>query len=116
MSHKWSFFVSGALVGALVSTAGFAFFLNGQKNGGEKSSQTVLKLGHGLDVEHPVHKAMEFMKSRVEELWMEALQSIFIRARFGIGNAKYRAVAEWYFGDDKDLRQRGEFYSCDGCL
>jgi tripartite ATP-independent transporter DctP family solute receptor len=28
----------------------------------------VLKLGHGLDTGHPVHRAMEFMKQRLEEL------------------------------------------------
>ena len=28
---------------------------------------TVLKLGHGLDNKHPVHKAMEFMAERVDE-------------------------------------------------
>jgi tripartite ATP-independent transporter DctP family solute receptor len=28
----------------------------------------VLKLGHGLDTGHPVHKAMEFMRQRLEEL------------------------------------------------
>jgi len=35
----------------------------------DKSGQKVivLKLGHGLDNKHPVHKAMEFMADRVEE-------------------------------------------------
>ena len=28
----------------------------------------VLKLGHALDTNHPVHKGMEFMKERLEEL------------------------------------------------
>ena len=28
----------------------------------------VLKLGHGLDTGHPVHRAMEFMKERLEVL------------------------------------------------
>lgn len=42
-------------------------FLRGQKSGGSQG-QLVLKLGHGLDTGHPVHRAMEFMKKRLEEL------------------------------------------------
>ena len=34
---------------------------------GKKSKITVLKLGHGLDPSHPVHKAMEFMAERIFE-------------------------------------------------
>lgn len=33
----------------------------------KKSDVTVLKIGHALDVEHPVHKAMNFMAERLEE-------------------------------------------------
>ncbi len=32
-----------------------------------QQEQKVLKLAHGLDVQHPVHRAMEFMARRVEE-------------------------------------------------
>ncbi len=32
-----------------------------------KSDVTVIKLGHGLDPTHPVHKAMEFMAEKVKE-------------------------------------------------
>lgn len=59
----------GMLIGALVATCGFALFLRGSKDvsvGG--SAQVVLKLGHSLDVSHPVHKAMEFMNERLVEL------------------------------------------------
>ena len=34
---------------------------------GKKSDVTVLKMGHALDVEHPVHKAMVFMAEKLEE-------------------------------------------------
>jgi tripartite ATP-independent transporter DctP family solute receptor len=63
-----SFFVCGALIGALLASAGFSLFLRGQKTAGGMQQQTVLKLGHGLDPGHPVHTAMEFMKQRLEEL------------------------------------------------
>jgi tripartite ATP-independent transporter DctP family solute receptor len=33
----------------------------------KKSDVTVLKMGHALDVEHPVHKAMIFMAEKLEE-------------------------------------------------
>jgi tripartite ATP-independent transporter DctP family solute receptor len=61
-------FVGGVLVGALIASAGFSLYLSGQQSGGASHRQTVLKLGHGLDTAHPVHKAMEFMKLRIEEL------------------------------------------------
>ena len=36
-------------------------------SGCETASKTrVIKLGHGLDVSHPVHKAMVFMRERLE--------------------------------------------------
>lgn len=69
MNKGVSMFVGGALIGAFVATAGFSLFLRGQKAAGAGSAQQmVLKLGHGLDTGHPVHKAMEFMKGRLEEL------------------------------------------------
>jgi len=67
MNKPVSLFVSGILIGALLSLAGFSLFLRGQKSGGPQS-RLVLKLGHGLDTGHPVHKAMELMKQRLEEL------------------------------------------------
>lgn len=68
MNKTVSMFTGGILVGAFLATAGFSLFLRGQKVSGGSQSQMVLKLGHGLDTGHPVHKAMEFMKQRVEEL------------------------------------------------
>lgn len=71
MSKSVSFFVGGLLVGALLSTIGFSVYRQSQLNRGGPGSggtQMVLKLGHSLDTGHPVHKAMEYMKTRLEEL------------------------------------------------
>lgn len=68
MNKTMSFFVGGILIGAVIATAGFSLFLRGQKAAGGGQSQMVLKLGHALDTSHPVHKAMVFMKQRLEEL------------------------------------------------
>jgi tripartite ATP-independent transporter DctP family solute receptor len=68
MNKSTSMFVGGILIGAFVATVGFSVYLKGQKARGGSDHQLVLKLGHGLDTGHPVHKAMEFMKERLEEL------------------------------------------------
>lgn len=66
MNKSASMFMVGLVVGALLSTLGFAYFLKIQGSG--TLGQTVLKLGHSQDTGHPVHRAMEHMKSRLEEL------------------------------------------------
>lgn len=68
MNKSASFMVAGVLIGATLATAGFSLILRGQKAGVGDLSQRVLKLGHGLDTAHPVHIAMEKMKTRLEEL------------------------------------------------
>ena len=77
MKQSTSFFVSGILLGAFAATCCFALFLNRQKSsqfkralagGAGTEQQLVLKLGHCLDTEHPVHKAMLHMKQRLEDL------------------------------------------------
>ena len=69
MNKSTSSLVAGILIGAVVATGGFSLFLSGQKSSiGAGSSHMVLKLGHALDTNHPVHKGMEFMKERLEEL------------------------------------------------
>jgi len=75
MKKEVSFLICGILIGALVATCGFAWFLRRSKDvsaGG--SAQVVLKLGHGLDPSHPVHKAMEFMNERLVELSGETVE------------------------------------------
>ena len=69
MNKSTSSLVAGILIGAVVATGGFSLFLSGQKSlTGADSAKVVLKLGHALDTNHPVHKGMEFMKERLEEL------------------------------------------------
>ena len=73
-----SFFVSGLMLGALLSTVGFGLFLRSQKAaernaviaGGRDGAQRqmVLKLGHALDTGHPVHLALENLATRLGEL------------------------------------------------
>lgn len=68
MNKATSYFTSGVLIGVLVASVGFSLILRSQnQSGGVMQKQMVLKLGHGLDTGHPVHKAMEFMKQRLEE-------------------------------------------------
>ncbi|MCK5565855.1 MAG: TRAP transporter substrate-binding protein [Planctomycetes bacterium] len=69
MKKEVSFLICGVLIGALAATCGFALFLRGSKDVSTgTNAKVVLKLGHGLDVSHPVHKAMEFMNERLVEL------------------------------------------------
>lgn len=68
MSKGLSLFVCGLVLGLLIATFGFSALLRSQKASGQAAQKTVLKLGHGLDTNHPVHKAMERMKTRLEEL------------------------------------------------
>ena len=69
MKKEVSFLICGLLIGAFIATCGFALFLRGSKDiSADRGKQVVLKLGHGLDPSHPVHKAMEFMKQRMTEL------------------------------------------------
>jgi tripartite ATP-independent transporter DctP family solute receptor len=69
MKKEMSFLICGMLIGSLLATCGFAWFLRSTKTASSGSSgQLVLKLGHSLDTSHPVHQGMEFMKQRLEEL------------------------------------------------
>ena len=69
MKKDVSFLICGMLIGVLVSTCGFAWFVRvSGRDASGRTDRTVLKLGHCLDTAHPVHKAMEFMKQRLEAL------------------------------------------------
>lgn len=68
MKKAISYFICGMLIGILIAACGFAWFLRGSRGTGIRQGQVVLKLGHALDTTHPVHKAMEFMKKRLEEI------------------------------------------------
>ncbi len=77
-SQSLSFFVTGLMLGVLLSTVGFGLFLRMQKTadrnavlaggGGGTQKRMVLKLGHALDTGHPVHAALENMAKRLGEL------------------------------------------------
>ncbi|MBN2843356.1 MAG: TRAP transporter substrate-binding protein [Sedimentisphaerales bacterium] len=66
MNKSLSFFVAGLLIGGLCSTVFFTWYVRNSASASD--GKTVLKLGHGLDTAHPVHKAMEYMGERLSEL------------------------------------------------
>lgn len=72
MTKSVSFFVAGVMTGIVVASLLGALALRPGKASGNAAGgtdgKTVLKLAHGLDESHPVHKGMEFMKQRLEEL------------------------------------------------
>ena len=63
-----SFLVVGVLLGTLLATAGFAWFVRDGRLNTTHSTTRVLKLAHSLDQSHPVHKGMVFMAERLAEL------------------------------------------------
>ena len=64
-----SFLFVGLVVGVLLSSAVFVGVIRSDRAGGaDGQRRTVLKLGHTLDQQHPVHAGMEFMARRVREL------------------------------------------------
>jgi tripartite ATP-independent transporter DctP family solute receptor len=79
-----SFLIVGMLCGTLIATAGFAWYVRDGRLNGTHSQSRVLKLGHSLDVSHPVHKGMEFMASRLAELSGGSMQiQIFPNEQLG---------------------------------
>ncbi len=72
MEKATSFFVAGVATGVLVACVLGAFVIRPKGAGGAAAGAgeraIVLKLAHGLDESHPVHKGMAFMKKRLEEL------------------------------------------------
>lgn len=61
-----SFFFVGICTGLVIAVGGFTWYVRSHGVGGGQA-QKVLKLGHGLDPSHPVHKAMLFMSERLKE-------------------------------------------------
>ena len=55
---------AGALVACLIGGVIFAGSIRSRNNAGK--GVKVLKLGHGLPTEHPVHEAMLYMKERLK--------------------------------------------------
>ncbi len=54
------------MLGLLVATFGFAMMVR-QGTSAASDGKTILKLGHGLDQNHPVHEAIVFLAERVKE-------------------------------------------------
>ncbi|TWT87368.1 2,3-diketo-L-gulonate-binding periplasmic protein YiaO precursor [Pseudobythopirellula maris] len=61
-------FAAGVLVGLLVATCGYTWVLRQPSGAVGGVAVKELKLGHSLDLNHPVHLAMERMAERLEEL------------------------------------------------
>jgi tripartite ATP-independent transporter DctP family solute receptor len=67
MTKSVSLFTAGILLGALLATGAFAWFLRSAPPGSGQTAR-VLKLAHSLDPSHPVHLGMVHMKERLEAL------------------------------------------------
>lgn len=81
-----SFLFVGLVVGALLSAALFVGVIRKDRlsAGGDGQQRIVLKLGHTLDQQHPVHAGMEFMARRVAVLSGGSVQiQIFPNGQLG---------------------------------
>ncbi len=69
MKKSSSFFISGLLIGCIVSCLIFAVISRNQTTQGHsEGSSRVLKFAHGLPTNHPVHIGIEHMAKRLEEI------------------------------------------------
>ena len=60
--------VGGTLIAVLLLSLGYAWHVRSSLRGTADGSVRILKLGHGLPTDHPVHMAMSRMAERVHEL------------------------------------------------
>ncbi|HUP60671.1 MAG TPA: TRAP transporter substrate-binding protein [Thermoanaerobaculia bacterium] len=63
-----SFLALGLLIGVLLTSAALIPAIRARDSGDGRERRTVLKLGHVLDQQHPVHLGMEFMAKRLDAL------------------------------------------------
>lgn len=68
MNRSLSLFFAGLLIGALLATGGFSLIMRNGDSISAVRDVEVLKLGHALDPQHPVHLGMVHMKERLEAL------------------------------------------------
>jgi tripartite ATP-independent transporter DctP family solute receptor len=69
MGKTTSLLIAGFLAGVFATTVGFATLLKFKPaDAGSANAATVLKLGHSLPTNHPVHRSIERMKDRLVEL------------------------------------------------
>jgi tripartite ATP-independent transporter DctP family solute receptor len=84
MKQSVSFFVVGLAVGAVLATGAFSLYLRSAGEDGGGAAKTVLKLGHSLDQQHPVHIGMEFMAKRLAEISGDTVEmQIFPNGQLG---------------------------------
>lgn len=69
ISKGASFFAVGLATGLLIATCAFALLVRTQdaRQSDAGGAVTVLKLAHGLDEQHPVHRAMVYMNELLQE-------------------------------------------------
>ncbi len=68
LGHAASFLIVGLLAGSLLTTASFALLVRRQnQNSAAGNAVTVLKLGHSLDQNHPVHQSMVRMSELLSQ-------------------------------------------------
>jgi len=69
MNKTVSLFIAGFLVGTLATTVGFSALLKYKPVSDQNATAaTVLKLGHTLNTNHPVHLGIERMRQRLQQL------------------------------------------------
>lgn len=68
MNKSASVFLAGLVTGLIIACAAGAFIIRPSQHSAHGSQRIILKLAHGLDESHPVHKGMLFMKDRLEEM------------------------------------------------
>ena len=68
MGKSTSLLLVGFLTGILAATVGFSLLLKYKPKSTQGDGALVLKLGHSLPTKHPVHRGIERMKGRLEEL------------------------------------------------
>ena len=66
-SERTSRIIGGVLLALLLVSLGFAYHVCARQQGNDGGTR-ILKLGHGLPTDHPVHEAMMHMAERLAEL------------------------------------------------
>ncbi|MGD7654397.1 MAG: TRAP transporter substrate-binding protein [Verrucomicrobiales bacterium] len=70
MKKSTSFFLSGILIGIVVSCLAFAMIMRSQMSGdgGSAVRARTLKFAHGMPTTHPVHQGVQHMSEKLREL------------------------------------------------
>ena len=102
MKKSMTFFI-----GLLLVLLAAGYFLRGSHD----RQHRILKLAHGLNTQHPVHRAMEFMARRAFELSGGELEvQIFPSEQLGNEKEMHRSPSAWIPRHDQDQhRSHGGF-------